>query len=205
MNRTMRAILAVMMIAMLAEPTLAQLVTSLDTDLVNGRCRFIDDDGEVGDYALKRCPGLAGARVYTTASPAHVSLTFRWGKAAAEKVVSGYSLGDKLEWRGIKSKQGFKPYAVIVRVIERDPAALTKEEGAEKRFNVLAVLRIEPRNACPMAVVDETENKDALALARAAADAEAPAFVCESNKAKMLGTPSRWAKEVLGFEGEPPK
>jgi len=159
------------MIAMLAEPALAQAVTHVDTELVKGRCRFIDDDGEVGDYALKRCPGLAGARVFTVAAVSHVSLSFR-GKVKAENVVSGYSLGDKLEWRGIKSKQGFEPYAVIVRVIQRDPDKLTDEKEPEKRFNVLAVLRVEPRIACLMAVADETENKNALVLARAAADAE---------------------------------
>jgi hypothetical protein len=203
---TMRAILAVLLTTMLAGFAFAQTPASVETELsVNKPCRIIDDDGEVGDYTLVRCPGLAGARVFTVASPAHVSLSFRWGKATAEKVVSGYSLGDKLEWRGIRSKQGFKPYAVVVRVIERDPNALTKEEGADKRYNVLAVLRIEPRNTCLMAAVDETENKGALALARAAVDVEAPAYVCETQKPKMLGTVSRWAQDVIGYEDDPPK
>lgn len=202
----MRAILAVLLTTMLAGSAFAQTPASVETELsVNRPCRIIDDDGEVGDYTLVRCPGLAGARVYTTASVAHVALSFRWGKATAEKVVSGYSLGDKLEWRGIRSKQGFKPYAAIVRVIQRDPNALTKEEGAEKRFNVLAVLRIEARNACLMAAVDETENNDALALARAAAGTEAPTIACETQKPKILGTASRWAQEVIGYEGDPPK
>jgi hypothetical protein len=94
----MRAILAVMIIAMLAEPALAQTVTSMDTELAKGRCRFIETDGEVGDYALKRCPGLAGARVFTEAMGAHnVSLSFQWGKAKALDVVKSYSIGTKLE------------------------------------------------------------------------------------------------------------
>ena len=59
----MRAIL-ILMLGILATPALPQTVTSVDTELVKGRCRFIDDDGEVGHYALKRCPGLL-ARGFT--------------------------------------------------------------------------------------------------------------------------------------------
>jgi len=195
----MRAILAVMIIAMLAEPALAQTVTSMDTELAKGRCRFIETDGEVGDYALKRCPGLAGARVFTDAMGAHnVSLSFQWGKAKALDVVKSYSIGTKLEWRGFRGKQGFKPYAAIVTVIVWD-------RETEKTYNVLGVLRMEARNACLMAVVDETASPDALALARARADAEAPTFVCATDKPKTLGKTSQWAQQVIGLEGNPPK
>jgi hypothetical protein len=194
----MRAILALLLITMLAEPALAQAVTSIDTELVKGRCCFIDDDGEVGDYALKRCPGLAGARVYTDARVMRVSLSFRWGKAKAEDVVSGYSLGTKLEWHGVKSKQGFKPYAVIVRVIVRD-------DETDKTYNVLGVIRMEARNACLFAVVDEAENEDALALARKTADAEAPTLDCAEYRPRIVGTASQWAQKTIGDDGDPPK
>ena len=64
-----------------AEPALAQAPISIETELVKGRCRFIEDDGEVGHYALKRCPGLNGIKVYTTAGVQQVSLSFGFGKA----------------------------------------------------------------------------------------------------------------------------
>ena len=66
-------------------------------------CRVVKDDGEIGDYTLVRCPGLAGSRVYTEASVANVRLMIHWGKHEGH-IVNGYSLGEKLEWRGINGK-----------------------------------------------------------------------------------------------------
>jgi hypothetical protein len=53
----MRALALFLLTIAAVEPALAQSAQSLDTELVKGRCRFIADDGEVGHYALKRCPG----------------------------------------------------------------------------------------------------------------------------------------------------
>ena len=63
---------------------------------------------------MKRCPGLAGARVYTEASVHSVALSFRWGKRKAPDVVKNDSIGTKLEWRGTGNRERFKPHAVIV-------------------------------------------------------------------------------------------
>jgi hypothetical protein len=193
----MRTILFALAIVAIAETATAQTVTSIDTELVKGRCRFIDDDGEVGHYALKRCPGLAGARVYTEAGVNAVKLSFRWGKRKVE-VVDSSSIGTKLEWRGTKSRQGFKPHAIIVTIV-------IKDHRADKKNNVLGVLRMEPRDACLMAVIDEAANSDAPALARATADKDAPSFSCKGGKAKVVGAATQWTQEALGFEGDPPK
>jgi hypothetical protein len=40
---------------------------------------------------------------------------------------------------------------------------------------------------------------------RARADAEAPTFVCATDKPKTLGKTSQWAQQVIGLEGNPPK
>jgi hypothetical protein len=183
-----------------AEPALAQAApASIETELVKGRCRFIDDDGEVGHYALKRCPGLNGIRVYTTAGVQQVSLSFGFGKSKPQEVVENSSIGLKLEWRGTGTRAAFKPYATIVQVVVKD------HEGDEKKYNVLAVIRMEARRACLLAVLDEAGNPDSRALARATADADAPAFSCASGKPKIVGAPSYWAQAVIGFEGEPPR
>jgi hypothetical protein len=176
----------------LAEPALAQAVTRIDTELVEGRCRFIADDGEVGHYALKRCPGLAGAQVYTEAGVTSVKLSFRFGKRKVEVVSSG-SVGTKLEWRGVKTRQGFKPHAVLVTIV-------VKDYPAETHHNVLGVLRMEPRNACLIAVIDEAANGDALALARKTADDEAPSFSCPNGKAKVVGAATKWTQAALGLD-----
>jgi hypothetical protein len=193
----MRATILALAIAILPHPADAQTITSIDTELVKGRCRFVADDGEVGHYALKRCPGLAGAQVLTEAGVNSVKLSFRWGKRKVEVVNSG-SVGTKLEWRGTKSRQGFKPHAVIVTIV-------VKEYPAEKRHNVLGVLRMEPRNACLMAVIDEAANEGALALARKTADSEAPSFSCATGKAKAVGAATQWTQEAIGYDGDPPK
>jgi hypothetical protein len=195
MNRP--AALLALALSLLAEPASAQTVTSIDTELVKGRCRFIADDGEVGHYALKRCPGLAGVRVYTEAAVHSVKLSFRFGKRKVEVVDSG-SVGTKLEWRGTKTRQGFTPHAVLVTIV-------IKDYPSETRHNVLGVLRMEPRNACLMAVIDEEANRDALSLARKTADTEAPSFSCANGKAKAVGTATKWTREAIGHDGDPPK
>jgi hypothetical protein len=169
---------------------------SATTELTGGRCRFIADDGEVGDYALKRCPGRGGASVYTEASPARVSLSFRWGKTRSADVVAGYSLGKTVEWRGLKKSGRFDPYAALVRVILRDDTV--RDDGTFDTYNVLAIVRIAARAACLMAVIDEAANINAIVLARRTADADATAFACGKDRPKILGEPSLWAQKALG-------
>ena len=131
-----------------------------------------------------------------------VALSFRWGKRKAVEVFSNGSIGLKLEWRGIKDKQGFKPHAVIVQRIIKNHD--NRDYDKEEKHNVWAVIRIEPRNACLIAVIDEAANPDSLALARTTADIEAPKLACANIKAKIVGTESRWAQEAIGTD-EPPK
>ena len=195
----MRTLLLALMVGTLAAPALAQPV-SFETPLVKGGCRFIDDDGEVGHYALKRCPGLDGARVYTEAGLHTVGLYFRWGRQKYQgTVIKSDSLGLKLEWRGIGTKAALKPYATIVTAVIKD---IDQNGENEKRYNVLAVMRMEKRNACLMALIDEAGNKNALALARSTADAEAPKFSCAKDKPRIVGEASYWAQRVIGFGDE---
>jgi hypothetical protein len=191
----MRATILALFAAALAGPALAQVsappIAQIDTELTKGRCRFIADDGEVGHYALKRCPGLGGSIVYTEAGVNFVSLSFHWGKVKASKVVRSWSLGDKLEWRGTRDKRGFTPYAVIVRVIVRD-------HEKDESHNVWGVLRIERRNACLNAAIEEDANSDALAIARKIADETGSRTNCKDIKPKIVGVSTRWGAEVTG-------
>jgi len=168
----MRAIPLLLTLALLAGPTTAQTVSSIETPLnVKKPCRIVEDDGEVGDYTLVRCPGLGGSRVYTEASVANVKLMIRWRKGEGH-IINGYSLGEKLEWRGVKDKGVLKPHAAIVRIIERGHESM-QDDGNYKTYNVLSVIRIGQREACQVAAIDKTENPDALTLARTAADTDA--------------------------------
>jgi hypothetical protein len=187
--RLRRIAILLLMLAASSGPALAQAVTAIETELVKGRCKFIADDGEVGHYALKRCPGLS----------------FRKGKGKEIEVFSNGSIGLKLEWRGIKDKQGFKPHAVIVELIIKD-YDLPNDKRDE--YKVWGVIRMEPRNACLMAVIDAAANPDALTLARHSADSDAPGSACIKNKEtlkpRIVGAETRWAKEAAGL-AEPPE
>jgi hypothetical protein len=176
--------------------TAAPAPESLHTELLKGRCKFISIDEETDEEQVKRCPGRGGAQVLTRASHTNVYLSFRWSRSrVAEDVVKGWSLGDKVEWRGVRSAQGFAPYAAIVRVITKHPE--TMRGGG----HVLAVLRIERRNACLAAAVDVGANKGANGLARAAADAYARTFVCRNGKPRLFGPATAWTEQVIGTQG----
>jgi hypothetical protein len=197
----MRAIL-IAVLTVLATSAMAQPVVSIDTELTNGRCRFIADDGEVGDYAMKRCPGLAGWRVYTEAKVRTVSLQFRKGNGKRIEATTNDTIGTKLEWRGTRDKQGFKPYAVIVQLVVKE---YSNEADALADHNVLGVLRIEPKNVCLTAVVDEAANPEALTLARSTADKDAPALSCNGLKPRIVGTETTWTRQAIGTESETQK
>ena len=180
-----------------AVPAPAAKTEVVTTELTKGRCKFIGDDGEVGHYALKRCPGPAGMRVYTEATVQRVALSFQFAKSPlTREVARTRSLGEKVEWRGTKGKTGFEPEAALVRLIVAD--------DEDKRYDVLAVIRIEGIRACMMAAVDEAANADATALARKAADAPGE-FSCEMDTPKVLGRETRWVKMALGLEDQPRK
>ena len=190
-------LLSLTLVAVFAGSASAQ-PASVETELVKGRCRFIADDGEVGDYAEKRCPGLAGAQVHTVARPSRVSLSLRWRGKKADNIVQSWSLGTKIAWRGFGARNSFKPYAAIVTAIARD-------HDTDQNHDVIAVLRIEPRNACLAAAIDVAANKDAMALARQTADGAARTFACGTDQARVVGAASVWAQQVTGDDGEPPK
>ena len=71
---------------------------------------------------------------------------------------------------------------------------------------MLGVLRMEPRNACLMAVIDEEATTMARWRWRARPRIrEAPAFSCANGKAKAVGAATKWTREAIGYDGDPPK
>jgi hypothetical protein len=169
------------------------------TELVGGRCRFISDDRQTGEDALKRCPGHGGAELETFASHTRASLSVRFSrKQRVADVVAGWSLGRRVEWRGAVTNKGFEPHAAIVRVLFKDHERPTPQADGQ----VLAVLRIDPREAeaCAAAYVDARANKNANRLARDTADRMAPTFLCDSDKPAVVGAATRWTSAALRKE-----
>jgi hypothetical protein len=180
-----------------AAPALGQAPESRYTELVGGRCRFISGSKAAEADDVKRCPGHGGAEVETRYGHTRLSLGYRFSeRQRAEDVVGAWSAGKTVEWRGIKAKKGFEPYATIVRLKMKDHE--NGKPGPVADGEVLAVMRIDPREseACAIAYVDATANANPNLLARDAADRLGPAFDCGSEKAAVIGTETRWTREL---------
>ena len=194
---TMRVFLLLAALLLAAAPAAA--ADSMISPLVGARCRFTDSDGAVGDFAVKRCPGPGGLQLITRATPGNVDLSFHRPNARkAEYVIGGRTLGERIEWRGTKGRAGFAPYAAMLRVVVAD------SPRTENWFNVLAVIRVEARTACRLAAIDEAANPDPMALARATADAVAPAFRCGKDEPRVAGVVTQWSREVIGTGPDAP-
>ena len=186
-----------------AAPAFGQAPESRYTELVGGRCKFVSMDKETNEDQVKRCPGHGGAEVETLASHTRLSIGFRFSaRQRADGVVSAWSAGKTVEWRGLKGRKGFEPYAAIVRLLMKDHE--TGKPGPVADGQVLAVMRVDPREAeaCVMAFVDAQANKDPNDLARTTADRLGPAFDCESDKPTVAGAKTRWTGELTG-SGKP--
>lgn len=77
-------------------------------------------------------------------------------------VLTGRSLGDKAEWRGTRSRNGFRADALIVR--------MRPVEDDETVSNLLYIIKLNPAGPCFSGLVDAKANRNANALARTAAD-----------------------------------
>jgi hypothetical protein len=181
-----------------AAPALGQAPESRYTELVGGRCRFISGSRAPEADEVKRCPGHGGAEVETRYSHTRLSLSYRFSeKQRADDVVGAWSAGKTVEWRGIKGKKGFEPYAAIVRLAMKDHE--NGKPGPVADGEVLAVMRVDPREAeaCAIAYVDAKANANPNLLARDAADRLGPAFDCGSEMAAVIGAATRWTSELI--------
>jgi hypothetical protein len=76
--------------------------------------------------------------------------------------LTGRGLGEKAEWRGTRSKRGFRPDALIVR--------MRPVEDDETISSLLFIVKLQANGACLHGIVDAKVNADANMLARAGAD-----------------------------------
>lgn len=164
-------------------------------------------DNPSGDPTLGRlaCPGLAGYRV--KASSSHVVFNpivyerqpgHRRPKPTPDEPPSHLAfvgiLGPRLEWRGVRTSRGFKPYATVLRVrvdFQFYETANELQEVKDPLADVLMVTRLEPDGtSCEVAYVGIAGNPDPNGLARKAADL-ARTTPCDGIKAKIIGNRSR--------------
>ena len=150
-------------------PAFAESLESVYTELTPAKCKVVKEDVE---YQEEKCPGIAGYSLLSIYSDQRQSITVvsPEGKELPlnyyEVITPAMShVGDKAEWRVIKSGGKVTPKALIVRV------TTAPHVQTEKIVSYLAVAKLGPDATC---VTDRIEpSPQANEQARKAADGAA--------------------------------
>lgn len=192
MRALVRILASLPLLAVLDSGARGQAPESEITKLTGGRCQFVSIDKETNEDQVKKCPGPGGFRAVTRSSHTTAYLGFQSSKAREpQEVMYGWSLGDKVDWRGTRENGKFRPFAAIVRVIVKDPDTLI--DGGL----VLAVTRHAADKACVAALVDVAANPQANELAREAANSVARTFNCGKDKTLEKGASTKWTQSLI--------
>lgn len=178
MRRTVSAILLVIAASVCGgSPTTASVPQSVYTTIELRTCR---QTGRHHDGGAWLCPGLPGYPVYVAEGDLRFFVSF--GADAGKRLAASQTLGpfntifsadgrrSTLEWR-LKGGRAGKPHATILRYY-------TDRGDGGGKGQVLVVSKVTPTESCHMAYVDARANRDAIALARSAADELALVFKC---------------------------
>jgi hypothetical protein len=156
MRRVLAGFLAFGLIAAPVLPAAKLRRDSAYTNLVGKGC---DNPGE-GEFI---CKGLDGWTL-SIADEGNI-ITLRIANAASPNIIlelMGRSLSERAEWRGLRTRKGFRSDALIVRMrpVEDDAQA----------SSILYIVKLKPTEACLSGIVDAKANPKPNDLARAAAD-----------------------------------
>jgi hypothetical protein len=159
-----------------AVPVATNPVRSAYTTVELKVCTQIKRGGNGGAW---HCPGLPGVPVYVAAdhgrqfvsagSNAKTRRAARQTLGAFNSIFTSGSERATIEWRFDRRGEQQVPYAMIIRFH-------TKREGVDGE--VLVVYKVSATETCHAAHIDALANDNAIALARAIADAKAKIFDC---------------------------
>ena len=200
MKRSLSLAIVASAISLAASPVWAEDRRSVYTSIENADCRFDRGNGPGSEESqTKRCPGLARSRVIVDAGGTSTALGFDWtagGQKRSEvrRVVVGWSLGTRLEWRGAGTGTSFRPDTMLVRVL------FNRDGSPQVGHQVLAILSVRPGSACLRGVVDMTANAQPYLLARKVSDSR-PGFVCGLDAVQVEGTRTEWTNLVIERSG----
>jgi hypothetical protein len=150
----------------------AQSPESVYTSLSSKQCKTLKLFKE-GEGSIQSCAGIAGYKLLVEEGDLRTTITIVAPNGKKHPldywhvVTSAFStVGEKAEWRVIKSKGKLLPTALIVRVNASEDA-----ENSEKITSYLAVAKITPQKMCVTDKINPgaTQNEEA----RRAADASA--------------------------------
>jgi hypothetical protein len=160
------------MLCALTLPANAQSPQSVYTSLSGKSCKTVKVYTE-GEGSVQSCAGIAGYRLLVEEGDLRQSITVVTPKGKKHElnywqvITGGFSsLGEKAEWRVVKSKGKSVPVALIVRVNANEDA-----ENERKITSYLAVAKFSPEKICvtDKIVPGASQNEEA----RRAADASA--------------------------------
>ncbi len=152
-------------------------------------CAVIDQPGpdDPGAWAVLRCAGLGGRPVFVSDSDMRMSVWYGpgGGRDTAWSSFSAFNeVNDVIEWRGVVTADGLRPFAAIHRWFVDDGQGA----GGRRQVLVISTVATAPgRDSCPVGYVDANANANANALARRVADQRARDFRCGQDTAGYHG------------------
>jgi hypothetical protein len=160
----------------------AEEISSVYTALDLGKCKDATP-ADMKDYGtVFICPGQDGIDVRVTEGDLRVFVSYgpnaATQTAAYETVPRFNSIGETIEWRGVKQAGRWSPFATILRF---------KWAADGAKGSTLVVTKLGPGDACHVAYVEAAGNPEANQKAREIADRDARAFRCKTDKAKNYG------------------
>lgn len=180
----MRVLFSAFALSLLLAANPAMAEESAYTDLDLGECKVLKRYEEAGGFDLS-CPGLPNVDVFVSEGDARMDIDFGARNTSFDTFGQLNSLGSRIEWR----LRNGEPFAAIVR----HKLQVSENGSAFDHGEVLSVSTVGTKRnpGCPIAYVDALLNKNANTLARAAADEEASAFRCGTDRARSLGQVGR--------------
>ncbi len=175
--------------------------SSVYSDISRAKCRVIKAGTSNGrdehEKIVHRCPTKLGFEVTKTYLGAAMQVTIAKPSSAGSRpqLGAGYDAGDRIEWRGVKTKTGFVPQAAILRLTSRN------EQG--RLQSVLAILRVENDRVCPAAWLDVGANPQPNDLARKSADGIVGMFRCGASDPTIIGTATELVKDIAARSPSP--
>lgn len=149
------------------------------------------------DFSSYVCPGRDGIAVFVGEVDLRYSVSY--GRAAESEPAAHQSfaplqgISETLEWRYDEAPRARRPVATILRW------HLAGQDEIPRR-EVLVVTRMPPGPVCWVALVDGRANKNAIELARQAADETARPFRCGVDKPAVLGERGAGMEHILALE-----
>ncbi len=160
-------------VCLMVTPAMAQQFDSAYTKLDTDKCTLLTSDNLGGSWF---CPGYKGIPVYVAEGDLRMFVSYganaEYEMAAHQTFGPFNDINETLEWRLVKTRSGWKPFATILHFF------LQYGDGSQPDGQILVVTSLAPGNTCHVAHIDARRISDANEVARYWADTAAMSFNC---------------------------